>query len=772
MSIRSENGAANKRNAGAPSAATRPLPFEVVEQKIRVPVLRSDLVSRTALVNQLRANVDAPIISVLAPVGYGKTTVLAQWAERDSRPFAWISIDEQDDDPVVLVRHLAAALDAVTPLSPDLLHALAGPLDSVWTTVVPQLASAIAAAGPLVVVLDDVHMLRSVESVEVLGAVADHVINDSVLVVAGSATPRLPIAAFRAAGRLMEIGVADLALTPREAQRLLRTAGVSLEFDDVTRLVRECEGWAAAVYLAGLALRAGQEDGPLPAPTPRSADREAGLASYLRSEYLSRLPPRTVQFLRRTSVLDRMCGSLCDSMLGAEGSTRELEHIERSNLFLVPLDRHRGWYRYHRLFRDVLRRELAAREPNLVGILHARAADWYEANGQPEAALEHAHARGDTRRAARILSAIAVPVYHSGRGKTVERWLERFDDPKLLARYPAVALKGSWLFALLGRGADAERWLGVVETSLAAQTSRPTAAQRAWLTLVRAALCRDGVYQMIADAESSLADMRRDEPARAFAVMLLASGYMLLGQSERADALFATAAQEAARLGATDTRVAAIGERSLLAAAHNDLPAAQRLATDAEHLTEDGHLEDYGTTAIAVAAAARASLRRGNWTGARADLAKLRELMPSVRSGPFPWFAIQAQLEFARAYLALRDIEAVESLLVEIRSVLREHPHLGTLVGEVEALERDLAATPADANVERTLTLTPAELRLLPYLATHLSFREIGEELYVSRNTIKTQAISVYRKLGVTSRSEAIASAARLGLVDPSGYTS
>jgi LuxR family transcriptional regulator, maltose regulon positive regulatory protein len=704
---------------------------------------------------------------VFAPVGYGKTTLLAQWAERDPRPFVWVSLDEHDDDPIVLLRHLAAALDTVAPLGPEVLDALARPLESVWTSVLPRLAALIGAAHPIVIVLDDVHLLRSVAAIEVLSAVADQVGFGSALVVAGRASPRLPIAALRATGRLLEIDLGDLALTPREGQRLLRAAGVHLAFDDVTKLVRECEGWPAAIYLAGLALRADDGTSPL-ASAANLPQREAGLASYLRSEYLSRLPPKSVQFLRRTSVLEQLSGGLCDAVLGVEGSARELERIERSNLFLVPLDRHRKWYRYHRLFRDVLRRDLAAQEPGLVGVLHARAADWYEAHGNPEAALEHAHARGDTRRAARILAAIAVPVYHSGRGKTVERWLERFDEPTLLARYPAVALKGSWIHALRGHRADAERWLQVAETSILAQPSRPTAPQRAWLTLVRAALGRDGVYQMIADAESSLADLGRDEPARAFAVMVLGAGYMLLGQNERADALFAEAAKEADRLGATDTGVVAMGERSLLAAAQNDLPAAQRLAQDAEHLTEEAHLEGYGTTAIAVAASARTSLRQGDWAAARAGMEKLRGLMPSVREGLFPWFAVQTQLEFARAYLALRDTEAVQSLLAELHELLRVRPHVGVLADEVETLERELAATDGR---NATGTLTPAELRLLPYLATHLSFREIGQQLFVSRNTIKTQAISVYRKLGVTSRSEAIACAARLGLVEAAGPT-
>jgi LuxR family maltose regulon positive regulatory protein len=756
------------RRADARHTAPASLPFEVAEPKIDVPVLRSGLVSRTALVNRLRAKSDVPIVAVSAPAGYGKTTLLAQWAERDPRPFAWISVDERDRDVIVLLRHVAAALNAITPLDPELLEALAAPRPSTWTSVLPRLAAAVAAAHPLVIVLDDVHLLRSVESLEALSSLADHIDGGSTLVLGGRATPNLPIAALRVAGKLFELGLQDLALTPTEAQRLLRSTGLQLTFEEVGKLVRECEGWPAALYLAGLALQA-EEPGARTSKTPiQLAGREASLASYLRREYLARVRPDVLQFLRRTSILEQMCGSLCDAVLGQQGSARKLELIERSNLFLVPLDRKRVWYRYHRLFRDVLRRELASQEPRLLASLHGRAADWYEAHGDPESALEHAHARGDTRRAARILTTIALPTYHNGRAKTVERWLARFDDPAVLARYPSVALQGSWIYALRGRCAEAERWLEIAETSLGrGPVSRATAGQRSLLRLIRAALCRDGVYQMIADAESALAELRRKDPLHASALMILGAGYMLLGQNDRADAILAEAEQEADRAGETDTRVVAMGERSLIAAAQNDLPAAEKLAEDAEHLVHEGSLDDYETTAIALAASARASLRQGNWDAARAGLEKLRALMPSVRGGLFPWFALQTQLEFARAHLALRHTATVRALLADVRELLRERPYVGVLFDEAAALERELEEVPAAARDNSGLT--PAELRLLPLLATHLSFREIGEQLYVSRNTIKTQAISVYRKLGVTSRSEAIACAERLGLVDAGG---
>jgi LuxR family maltose regulon positive regulatory protein len=737
------------------------LPFEIVEAKIQAPIVRTGLVSRTALVNRLRANNAATVVTLTAPGGYGKTTALSQWAARDARPFAWVTVDESDRDPLVLLRHVAAAVNASDPLELRVLESLVEQGGSIWTSALPRLTAAVAGARPHVLILDDAHLLRSPESLEAVALLARHLTEGSMLVLAGRDSPRLPIPALRAAGSLLEVGADELALTPREGQLLLRAAGADVTFEAASVLVRECEGWPAALYLAALSLRddaARMQHGDKPI---QLAGPSRSLGEYFRSEYLSRLPSRTLQFLRRTSVLEDMCGSLCDAVLDAKGSARELETIERANLFVVPLDGERCWYRYHRLFRDALRGELVKEEPKLVPQLHRRAADWYEAQGDLESALDHAHAAGDLRRAARILTTIAMPMYHNGRATTVERWLARFDDPALLVRYPTVALQGSWIHAMRGRSTKSSQWLERAE--LALRDGKATAGQRAWLTTIRAALCNDGVYQMIADAERALAGSR-DATVRPAALMVLGAGYMLLGQHERADAIFADAATEAERVGATDTQVVAIGERSLIAAARNDKSAAERLAHDAQELVNKGRLDGYGTTALALAASARAALRIGHWEDARAALDTVRDSVPTLGRGALPWFAVQTRLELARAYLALRETRTVRSLLAEIHVLLLERPHFGVLVDETEALGREVEALPESAGA--SAGLTPAELRLLPFLSTHLSFREIGEHLYVSRNTIKTQAISVYRKLGVTSRSEAISCAERLGLVD------
>jgi LuxR family transcriptional regulator, maltose regulon positive regulatory protein len=732
--------------------------FETDEAKLRIPPLRDGLVWRTALVNRLRGNTSLPLVTVTAPAGYGKTTLLAQWATRESRPLAWVTIDARDSDPVSLLGHVAAAVHAVAPLGPEVFEALHNPGRSIWDSVVPRLGSALGKLDePLVIVLDDAHLLRSPESLEAVGTLAELVPEGGALVLAGRRAPRLPIAAVRAAGRLFELGADQLALTPREAQALLRSRDVELAFAEVKSLARDCEGWPAAVELAAIALRDHERV---------QLDRRDGrLYAYLRSEYLSHLSPGALQFLSRTSILEQMCGGLCDAVLDDHGSSRELEKIECSNLFLVPLEGQRVWYRYHRLFRDVLRRELAAREPKLIPLLHRRAARWYEAHGDIEAAFEHACAAGDVNRVARIFSTAALPLYNGGRSATVENWLARLDNPILLERHPAVALRGSWIHALRGRAADARRWLECADVGIATRSpSAQTRAMQSWTAVIRAALCTDGVYQMIADAETALANVQRDSQIRPRALVTLGAAYFMLGQKRRADAIFAEAAAEADRLGATAVQVLAMGERSIIAAELDDAPAAEQLAYESRALADRSRLEGYATTAIAVAASARASLRHGRWDEARLDLSTAERLAAHAQGDSMPWFLLQTRIELARAHLSLRETEAARSLLAEIRALLDTHPYMGVLGDEADVLEREIEAVPDYDGAHAALT--PAELRLLPYLATQLSFREIGEHLYVSRNTIKTQAISVYRKLGVASRSGAIDCASRLGLID------
>ncbi len=727
-------------------------PFEFLESKVEAPALRPGVVSRTVLVNKLRATTTVPVATVVAPAGYGKTTLLSQWAERDSRPFAWVTLDERDNDPVVLLRHIAAALMRDQPLDERLVDALRNPTPALWSQAVPRLAAELSARHPIVLVLDDFNLLRSRGALETVAALMEDEVEGSMLVASTRVTPTLPLAPLRASGRLLELGAHALALSKREAQLLLRATGVSLGEARAAELIEQCEGWAAALNLAALSIRDAEQTG-LGETRFGGADRY--VADYFHSEYLSRLRPGPLRFLRRTSILDRMCGPLCDAVLADEGSAQELEKIERANLFLVPLDNRREWYRYHHLFRELLQRELAETEPDLVRVLHGRAADWFEAAGDQESALEHSYAAGDTDRAAAILTSIAFPVYYSGRVTTLERWFQRFERAGLLDRYPAVALHGARIHALRGRSEQAWSWLD------AAAHGTPSRAFEPRIGALKAWLCRKGAKQMLADAEAALEGLPTTSDWRPSALVAQGTALLLLDRGEEADAVLASAADCAAELGSTETRVVALAERALLAGKRGEHERAEELANEAHELVSTSGVEGAPVLALENAASAQTLLHRGHWNEARACLTAAQDLLPYLTIA-IPWLAVQTRIELGRGFVTLRDRPAVEELLVEIDDVLSQTPGLAMLAASAEELQRE-AHTVSDRKGNLG-GLTPAELRLLPLLATHFSFREIAEQLFVSRNTIKTQAISVYRKLGVSSRSDAIAEARRLGL--------
>jgi LuxR family transcriptional regulator, maltose regulon positive regulatory protein len=739
-------------------------PFDVIDSKVRVPSVPEGTVSRVALVNRLRTTTTVPVVLVAAPAGYGKTTLLAQWAARDERSAAWVTIDDRDNDPLVLVRHLAVALAAVLPLPPALLEALGTPGGSVWARALPRLVAAIEGdTGPFLLILDGADSLCAREALDVVDALGAHIPEGSILALAGRTAPALPIGRMRASGRVLELEADALALSRREATLLLRGAGVDPSDDEVRYLVEQTEGWPAGLVLAARCM----ERGPRRVEEPLElAGDDRLVADYVRSEHLAGLEPETLTFLRRSSVLSRMSGPLCDAVLETSGSGRRLRAIDRSNLFVVPLDASARWYRYHHLFRDVLRRELEDTEAARIPELNERAADWFEAHGEMEAALDPAAASGDVDRVARILGSIALPVVSTGRAESVEGWLEGFPGRPDLERYPGVASVGAWVHAVRGNSEEAHQWLRAAEAgSPDAEMPDGCTSARPWAAVARAAMCDHGADRMLADAESALADLPADSRWYPIALLLRGAALGLMGEIEEADAVLADASRAAAWAGAADVQVIAIGQRAMLAAAGGDHGAAEALAEEGRELVYADRLDSYATSAAELATAARAGLRRCRWDQARADLSAAERLACELGDA-LPWFAVQTRMELARAHLTLRDAEGARAHLDEATEILGRHPHLGLLGRQADAL-RDEIECSREAGDFTGSGLTAAELRLLPLLATHLSFREMGERLFVSRNTIKTQAISVYRKLGVSNRSAAIERAAEIGLVEP-----
>ena len=488
-----------------------------LEAKLAGPSARPGTVVKADAIAQLCTST-SPFATVVAPAGYGKTTLLAKWAEADPRPFAWVALDGQDDDALVFLRYMAAAIHRVEPIPAETFEALSGPAESVWSKRVPRLGSAFAALErPLVLVLDDLHAVANPSCLDVLAALFAYVPAGSQIAIASREEPALPLARWRAHGSVQEIGVPDLRLDEPEAKLLLEAAGVQLDASELSELTERTEGWPAGLYLAALSMQAG-------APSSASAAGFSGgdrfVSEYFRFELLSRLPPAEAQFLMYTSVLDRMSGGLCDAVLETTRSADMLEALERRNCFVVPLDRRGEWYRYHHLFGQLLRKELERSEPDILPELHRRAMAWCLAHDLREAAVVYGHAAGETDAIAGLVDSLALTMHYDGRLETMDEWLGWFsaDD---LRRYPALAVEAAWVRALTGRPAEAERWLGLAEGATSTiPLSDGSATIEPWVATLRAGMMPDGVEQAVADADLALHQLSPDSGWRPAALVL------------------------------------------------------------------------------------------------------------------------------------------------------------------------------------------------------------------------------------------------------------
>jgi LuxR family transcriptional regulator, maltose regulon positive regulatory protein len=488
------------------------------------------------------------------------------------------------------------------------------------------------------------------------------------------------------------------------------------------------------------------------------------MADYLHTEVLARLPPATAQFLTRTSVLEQLCGPLCDAVTEARGSREVLESFESSNLLLVPLDRRREWYRYHHLLRDLLRVELSRHEPDLVPALHDRAVKWFEDNGQPALAIDHAQAAGDADRAARLAAGLLQRTYAAGRQATAQRWLEWFDARGLIERYPYLAVLAAINEALNGRPTGAERWADAAALGAGAFDGLlPDGSTiEIWIALLEAALCRRGVARMRADAELASDALPPTSPWCGPALFMIAMSELLGGdEQDVVDSILGRAVEVSRRMGIMPTAAAASAERAVVAMDRHEWAAAATYASDAVAIVRDGNLDGYMYATVVEAVAARTALHEGDLARAKEHVVRASRLRP-LCSAAAP-FSGQFLIQLAHAYLELADPAGARAVLRQVRDILHERPDVGILSTQADELEQMLVTIRLES--VGASSLTAAELRLVPLLATHLSYADIGQRLFVSRNTVKTHSMSIFRKLGVSSRSEAIERAEEIGLL-------
>jgi LuxR family transcriptional regulator, maltose regulon positive regulatory protein len=760
---------------GSTAAAFQALLAE--EQAIGVlapPPTPARHVPRPRLLRRLQRTEDASVILLAAPAGYGKSALLSEWAQRESRPVAWLTLTPLDNDPDLLLERLAEALSQLASPWPSGEGEQDG-ADGSTAEGLPRIdlarlppplrahAATLNAIGcDRVLVLDDVHSVRSLDALRILAELIAAGCAQLQIVLASRAEPQLGLGRLRASGRLVQLGPDDLEMTADEARRLLKAAGLVLDEPDLLHLVDYTEGWAAALFLAAVSLRSRQDADAGAVEAVRDAPE---LDEYVREEILSPLTARQRSILSRTSVLRSLSPGLCDAVLDMDGCGELLQAIAHRTLMLTPEHGTQGSYRCHSLVRDVLRRMLELHEPHAVTELHERASVWFSEHGDADDAIEQAVAARDARRAGELVWAQGSR-YISGLDQRLTRWLRTLGEDQV-AQSAQLGLAAA--FHALGRG-DAEgceRWARKASAALAQADGTEAESAGDWLdagvALAHAAGLPASVPEMLERATHAYDALDDSNAMRPLASLLRGVALQLLGEP----AAGREALEAAVRGGSQPTvRVEALGltELSLAEAGAGDWELASDLVGRAQDvLVEHGLVED-PMFASTHAAAALVLSERGQADDAKRELAVASRMLGEL--GQFMcWYEVRVRTVMARACVRLADVSRARTLLAEGSRWARRTNRVESLVAALDAAWAEVDDVCATA-LDGPGLLTIAELRILRFLPTHLSFREIGERLHVSGNTVKTQAHAVYTKLGASSRSEAVAKASAIGLID------
>jgi LuxR family maltose regulon positive regulatory protein len=686
------------------------------------------VVRRPALVRRLADPVGPPLVVLVAPAGYGKTTLLREWDGRDRRPFAWVAVDDRNG----CEQGLRAAVDR------SVAAAVGGDADTAF-----------------VLVIDDAQALRDRAGLDALTAVANALPPSATLALASRQQLALPVARMRVQRLVTEIGARDLAFTRTEAARVLAAAGHQLDHDALDLLLQRTEGWPVALALAALWLG----DGVSRPNLARFDGADRLVADYVRDEVLGDLTDDAMSFALRTCVAETLTSPLCDALVDRGESASMLEAFAREGL-VIPVDRTGERYRYHRLVRETLRAELR-REPELESDLHRRAGAWHRARADVDRAVLHSLAAGDVRGAADVVWGGVAARVADGRPGEVERWLNMFAEAQI-SRRPRLALVAAGCALVGGQGHLVDRW-----TAAASDAPQPAGSRgelAAGVALMRAATAAGGVARMREEARAA-GELLRSTSGAAPALGCFLEGVAnhLLGDREAATKRLAEGARHAA-IRAPHLHALCLAQLAALALERADWDDVAQLSTRARSQAEHHGLRDAPTCALVFAVSAVARMQRGRIEEGRADMERATALLAATTDFA-AWYRAEVHILLARAALRLSDVCLARAHLSDAARLLRDVPEAVAL-GEwlAEAHDRLAAFTPpASAQPE---PMTAAELRVLRFLPTHLSFREIAAQTQVSANTVKTQANAVYRKFGVACRSDAVARARSCGLVD------
>jgi LuxR family transcriptional regulator, maltose regulon positive regulatory protein len=711
------------------------------------------------LLELLRYALEFKVSVISAPTGYGKTTLLAHWhqVEETNLPFAWVSLDEQDNDPIRLWRHIVEALRRVVPegedFGADVLLGMSAVGQRFVGITLPTLINELAELPQRVVlVLDDYQFVTEEDAHETVAFFVDHLPENVHLVISSRSDPSLPLGRLRATGEMNEIRAEQLAFSEEEAACLLNEKmGLDIVPDDLSVLLERTEGWPAGIYLASLSLQ-NKEDKHAFIESFRGSNRY--IVGLLGEEVLAGLTEEVRQFLLMTSVLRAMTAPLCDAVTGREGSARLLRELARSNLFVVSLDEQGEWYRYHHLFSELLLYELKGSQPDLVPILHKRARVWLEGAGFFEGAIRQAIAATDYERVRMLIARHWYGNVVAGQAVMVQRWLASLPEG-MIPHDAALALVKAWICALGGEREESARFLALAE-SIPYEGPLPdgTTSVESGVAILRATFGYGGVQSMVEVARrAAVLESGGGSPWAALVRFALGSGLYLSGEASQArkpleEALVLT--EDGQRL----VRMVTLSFLSFVATDEGHLEKAESRAREAVALVE--RLRPYGVpqTSVATIALGRALAERGKLEEAEKELESglsARRRLPGLS----PWPTLIGLLALAPVRAERGDRAGGRAALAEARTILEAYPDAGIFPELLERQERKLRARkPREGQLNEELT--ESELDVLRLLGGDLSTRQMAQSLYVAPSTVRTQVKSIYRKLGVSSRGQAV----------------
>ncbi len=720
---------------------------------------RSGLVRRERLISSLDRASNSPVLMLVAPAGYGKSTILCDWTEQDARSSAWLTLDERHNDPALLLGAIASLLHVIEPVPQEVFAPLAIPRSGISAAVLPRFSEALKRREiPFTLVLDNLHLIQDQDCIEPLVAIVNSMPSGSQLAIASRTEPPLPLGRMRADRLIKELGPEDLAMNLDEATRALAEAGLELRRDSVERLVDRTEGWPVGLYLAALSL---SRKSAVEAAIADFHGDDRLVTDYVQDEFLGALDRDTLDFLVRSSVLDRLSGEICDEVLERTGSAEMLRELVRSNLLIIPLDGRDRAYRHHALLREMLESELGRLDASVASRLHTRACRHFRDCGDIDRAVSHAIQSGDRELAAQMIWRNVASYVSNGRHATVRGWLANYTDDQTAAS-PFLCLARATGHLAEGDGGEVERWTGIALERLAHEdNAEATAAAGAARVLRASGAARDGVLAMRQDAQAGFEMLPADSSFRPLCRLIEGASLHLCSDRESARRPL----DDGARAGASTTpsvETLCRSQLALLAIDEGDIGEADRQSELAIAKVNHCGLGDHPTQALVFAVSALVRARRGRADAAAAD-AKTAVRLQSGLHEMAPWYEAETRISLARALLFLDDGLAARTHLAAAGRYLR---FIGDAVVLQEWLDAAWAEVETASSVAGRWPLTPAELKLLHMLPTHFSFREIADQSFVSQNTVKTQAQSVYRKLGVSSRAEAVACARAAGLLD------